>query len=45
MNEEDTKGNLFKIAKQLVRNNKDEAGNGCVKDREGNITIDDSRIK
>ena len=39
------KGNLFRIAKQLVRNNKDVVGSGSVKDRDGNIAVDDSRIK
>ena len=45
LSEEDMKGNLFRIAKQLVRNNKDVVGSGSVKDREGNIAVDDSRIK
>src|SRR5208282_652242 len=45
LSEEDMKGNLFRIAKQLVRSNKDVVGNGSVKDREGNIAVDDSRIK
>jgi hypothetical protein len=44
LSEEDMKGNLFRIAKQLVRNNKDVVGSGSVKDREGNIAVDDSRI-
>jgi hypothetical protein len=39
------KGKLFRIAKQLVRSNKDVVGSGCVKDREGNIAVDDSRVK
>ena len=39
------KGNLFRIAKQLVRSNKDVVGSGSVKDRDGNIAVDDSRIK
>ena len=39
------KGNLFRIAKQLVRDNKDVVGSGFVKDREGNIAVDDTRIK
>ena len=33
LSEEDMKGNLFRIAKQLVRNNKDVVGSGSVKDR------------
>ena len=45
MSEEDMKGNLFRIAKQLVRSNKDVVGSSSVKDREGNIAVDDSRIK
>jgi hypothetical protein len=38
-------GNLFIIAKQLVRSNMDVVVCGCVKDREGNIAVDDSIIK
>ena len=45
LSEEDMKGNLFRIAKQLMRRNKDVVDSGCVKDREGNIAVDDSRIK
>src|SRR5208282_1745331 len=45
LSEEDMKGNLFRIAKQLVRSNKDVVGSGSMKDREGNIAVDDSRIK
>ena len=39
------KGNLFRIAKQLVRNNKDVDGSGCEKGRYDNSAVDDSRIK
>ena len=39
------KSNLFRIAKKLVRSNKDVVGSGSVKDREGNSADDDSRIK
>ena len=39
------KGNLPRIAKQLVRSNKDVVGSCCVKDRDGNIAVDDSRLK
>ena len=39
------KDNLFRIAKQLVRNNKDVVGICSVNDRAGNIAVDDSRIK
>ena len=42
LSEEDMKGNLFRIAKQLMRNNKDVVGSGSVKDREGDIAVDDS---
>src|SRR5208282_3381371 len=45
LSKEDMKGNLFRIAKQLVRSNKDVVGSGSVKDKEGNIAVDDSRIK
>ena len=39
MSEEDMKGNLLRIAKQLVRNNKDVVGSGSVKDSDGNIAV------
>src|SRR5208282_878816 len=45
LSEEDMKGNLYRIAKQLVRNNNAVVGSGSVKDRDGNIAVDDSRIK
>ena len=35
-------GNLFRAGKQLVRSNKDVVGSGSVKDREGDIAVDDS---
>jgi hypothetical protein len=45
LSEEDMKVNLFRIAKQLVRSNKDVVGSGSVKEIEFNIVIDDARIK
>ena len=36
---------MFRIAKQWVRRNKDVVGSSSMKDREGNIAVDDSRIK
>jgi len=38
------KGNLFRIANQLVRSNNDVVVSGSVKDREGDIAIYNSRI-
>ena len=42
--EEDGKGNLFRLAKQMVRTNMDVADGTCVKDKEG-IVVEDSQVK
>ena len=33
------KGNVFRVAKQLVRKNRDVVGAGCVKDNVGKIVV------
>jgi len=44
LEKEDAKGNLFRVAKQMVKRNRDVVGGGCVKDVDGTIVVDDSRI-
>jgi hypothetical protein len=44
LDEEDGKGNIFRVAKQIVRSNKDVVGSGCVKDGNGKIVVDDQKI-
>jgi hypothetical protein len=42
---EDGKGNLFKVAKQMVKENKDVVGVGCVKDNDGKIVVEETEVK
>lgn len=41
----DEKRKLFKFAKRIVGQNKDVAGGTCVKDKDGKIVVEESRIK
>ena len=41
----DGKGELFRVAKQIVRKNKEVVGGGCVKDRKGKLVVDEEKIK
>jgi len=41
---EDAKGNIFKIAKQMVKKNKDVVGARCMKDVDGIIVVDNEKI-
>ena len=41
---EDEKGNLFRVAKQLVNRNRDVVGANCVKDRDGKIVMEEDRL-
>ena len=41
---EDGKGNIFRVAKQIVRKNKDVVGAGGVKDKDGKIVVDEENI-
>jgi len=40
---EDAKGNIFRIAKQMVKKNRDVVGGGCVKDVDCSIVVDDAK--
>ena len=44
LDEEDEKGTVFRVAKQIVRNNRDVVGAGCVKDTDGRIVIDEEKM-
>ena len=41
---EDRKGNVFRVAKQLVRKNRDVVGAGCVKDNVGKIVVEEDKL-
>ena len=41
---DDEKGNLFRVAKQLVRRNRDVVGANCVKDSGGKIVVKENRL-
>ena len=42
--EEDRNGNLFRMAKQMVVRNRDVVGGGCVKDSNGNVTVEQEKL-
>ena len=44
LEEENEKGTIFRVAKQIVRNNRDVVGGGCVKDADGRIVVDEDRV-
>jgi hypothetical protein len=41
---EDGKKNVFRVAKQMVKENRDVVGIGCIKDKEGKIVTEDAKI-
>jgi hypothetical protein len=41
----DGKGELFRVVKQIVRKNKEVVGGGYVKDGNGNLVVDEEKIK
>ena len=41
---EDEKGNLFRVAKQLVKRNIDVVGANCVKDSDGKIEVEEDKL-
>jgi vacuolar-type H+-ATPase subunit E/Vma4 len=42
---EDAKGNLFRVVKQMVKKNRDVIGSVCVKDADGTIVVYNVRTK
>ena len=45
LDEGSEKGNVFKVAKQMVKDNKDVVGCGAVKDSNGCLVIESDRVK
>ena len=41
---EDEKGNLFRVAKQMVRRNRDIVGASCMKGSDGKIVVDEDKL-
>ena len=44
LEDEDRNGNVFRVAKQLVRKNRDVVGVGCVKDNVGKIVVEEDKL-
>ena len=44
LKDEDQKGNVFRVAKQLVRKNRDVVGAGCVRDNSGKIVVEEDKL-
>jgi hypothetical protein len=44
LDEEDKKGTVFRVAKQIVRKNGDVVGGGCVKDTDGKIVVEEEKL-
>ena len=45
MDDEEEKGHVFRVAKQMLRKNRDVVGGGCVKDKDGKIVVEEEKIK
>ena len=41
----ETRGQVYKVAKQIVRKNKDVVGVNCVKDKQGKLVTEEAKIK
>jgi hypothetical protein len=44
LDESDDKGTIFRVAKQIVRSNRDVVGGTCVKDAHGKIVVDEQKV-
>ena len=44
LDREDRKGNVLRVAKQLVRKNRDVVGANCVKDDEGKVVVEEVKL-
>jgi hypothetical protein len=44
LDKEEAKGNIFRVAKQMVKNNRDVVGGVCVKGTDGRIVVDDDKL-
>jgi len=45
LDEAEGRGQVFKVARQIVQKNKDVVGGGCVKDKEGKLVTEEEGIK
>ena len=45
LEEEDGKGNVFRVVKQMVAKNRDVVGDGCIKDEDGKVVVDQDGLK
>lgn len=43
LDEQNMKGSVFRVAKQMVRHNRDIVGEGCVKNTDGKIVVDEDK--
>ena len=44
LDEENEKGTVFRVAKQIVRNNRDVVGGGCVRHADGKIVVEEYEV-
>ena len=44
LDEEDSKGTVFRVAKQMVRKNREVVGGGCVKDTNGKMVVEEEEM-
>ena len=44
LDEQDEKGSVFRVAKQIVRNIRDTVGEGCIKDLDGKIVTEADKL-
>ena len=45
LDRKNARGQVFKVAKQIVQKNKDVVGTGCIKDKAGKLATEDADIK
>jgi hypothetical protein len=45
LEEGDGKGNVFRVVKQMVAKNRDVVGDGCIKDEDGKVVVDQDELK
>src|SRR5271156_2730700 len=45
LEEADGKGNVFRVVKQMVARNRDVVGDGCIKDENGKVVVDQDGLK
>ena len=43
--EQEGRGNLFRVAKQMMSKNRDVVGDGCIKDSAGDVIVEQDKIK